>query len=504
MDRNNGRQSWYLFGISLYLYFKDEPIMSLQLRQNLKLAQQLIMTPQLQQAIKLLQLSRLELVETVQQALLENPVLEERPLETDPEADTQQGADERSEKVKEFDVQEQSLLKSAEWDDYLGNFSSTSRQASERELPEELASFETMHAAKPTLESHLLWQLHLSNLTDRKKEIGEVIIGSLDTHGYLHSSIEDIQSICQAEPEEIEEVLHIVQNFDPVGVACRSLSECLQVQVDFLGKDDPVLNSLIQDHLLDIEGGNLQSLAKKFQVNKEDIQAYVRIIQGLDPRPGRSFGGGETFYISPDAYVYAYDDDFIIVLNDEGFPDLQISPFYTQLLESKDGQQSKQYLQEQMRQGLWLLKSIQQRQRTLYKVLEAIVRFQREFFVHGVSQLKPLVLRDVADEIEVHESTVSRITTNKYVATPFGIFELKYFFNSGLGTSNGEQVASESVKAAIKNLISHEDPHKPWSDKQLVECLSKDLQVNIARRTVAKYREALGIPSSTKRKKKMR
>ncbi len=466
------------------------------------MAQQLIMTPQLQQAIKLLQLSRLELVETVQQALLENPVLEERAPETDPETDIQQASEEHSEKVKEFDVQEQSLLKSAEWDDYLGNFSSTSRQASERELPEEMVSFETMYSAKPTLESHLLWQLHLSRLTDRQKEIGEIIVGNLDSHGYLHSNTEDIAGMSEADEEEAEELIKTVQQFDPVGVASRSLSECLQVQVDFLGKDDPILTALIRDHLGDIESGNLQVLAKKFQVTKEDIEAYVQIIQSLDPRPGSSFGGGETFYISPDAYVYAYGDDFVIILNDEGFPDLQISPFYAQLLESKNGQQSKQYLQEQMRQGLWLLKSIQQRQRTLYKVLESIVRFQREFFLHGVSQLKPLVLKDVADEIEVHESTVSRITTNKYVATPFGIFELKYFFNSGLGTSNGEQVASESVKAAIKNLINHEDHQKPWSDKQLVECLNKELQVNIARRTVAKYREALGIPSSTKRKKK--
>ena len=463
------------------------------------------MTPQLQQAIKLLQLSRLELVETVQQALLENPVLEERTPENDPESEMQQAPESSSDAPKEFDVQEKSLLKSAEWDDYLGNFSSTSRQASERELPEEMASFETMHAAKPTLESHLLWQLHLSNLTDRQKEIGEAIIGSLDSQGYLHSSVEDIASICQAEPDEIEDVLPIVQQFDPVGVASRSLAECLLVQIDFLGKDDPILRALIRDHLEDVENDNLQALAKRFQVSREDIKAYVQIIQGLDPRPGSSFGGGETFYISPDAYVYAYGDEFVIVLNDEGFPDLQISPFYSQLLESKNSHESKQYLQEQMRQGLWLLKSIQQRQRTLYKVLESIVRFQREFFVHGVSQLKPLVLKDVADEIEVHESTVSRITTNKYVATPFGIFELKYFFNSGLGTSSGEQVASESVKAAIKSLINSEDASRPWSDKQLVERLNEELQVNnIARRTVAKYREAMGIPSSTKRKKKAR
>ena len=477
--------------------------MSLQLRQNLKLAQQLIMTPQLQQAIKLLQLSRLELVETVQEALLENPVLEERADEPDTETEQQAQKEERSERVREFDVQEASLLKSAEWDDYLGTFSSTSRQASERELPEEMASFETMHAAKPTLESHLLWQLQLSSLSDRQKNIGQVIVGSLDSHGYLHSSVEDIMALSDAEAEEVEDVLGIVQNFDPVGVASRSLSECLQVQITFLGKDDPILNALIQDHLSDLENGDLQALAKKFQVNREDIQAYLRIIQGLDPRPGRSFGGGEIFYISPDAYVYSYDDDFIIVLNDEGFPDLQISPYYAQLLESKDDK-SKQYLQEHMRQGLWLLKSIQQRQRTLYKVLESIVRFQHDFFVHGVSQLKPLVLKDIAEEIEVHESTVSRITTNKYVATPYGIFELKYFFNSGLGTSSGEQVASESVKASIKRLISHEDPAKPLSDKLLVDCLSEELQVNIARRTVAKYREAMGIPSSTKRKKKVR
>ncbi len=471
--------------------------MSLQLRQSLKLTQQLVMTPQLQQAIKLLQLSRLELVETVQQALLENPLLEERQNE---EAQTEEVQEQPTEALQEIKIQEESLLKSAEWDDYLGQFSSSSRQAAEREMPEEVASFEAMYAAKPTLESHLRWQLHLSDLSDDQKAIGELIIGNLESSGYLGGSAEELADDNGLDQEAVEAVLKEIQHFDPVGVAARSLEECLLVQLEVLGSDDSLLVSLVRDHMGDIEQNNLSVLVRKFKVDRADILHAVEIIKGLDPRPGNSFSGGATHYISPDVYVYRYGDDFVILLNDEGLPDLQLNPVYLEEAGDKKNV-DRDYWNEQMRQALWIMKSIQQRQRTLYRVMESIVRFQRDFFEHGITQLKPLVLKDVAEDIEVHESTVSRITSNKYASTPFGIYELKFFFNSGLGVDGGGQVASESVKAAIKACIDAEDQSKPFSDKKLVELLNDKLHVNIARRTVAKYREALGIPSSTKRKK---
>jgi RNA polymerase sigma-54 factor len=473
--------------------------MSLQLRQNLKLTQQLVMTPQLQQAIKLLQLSRLELVQTVQEALLENPILEERLNQNEGEEDLEPQKGER-ESFQEVNVNENSLLKNAEWDDYLGVFSSSSRQAGEREVPEEMNSLETIYAAKPSLESHLSWQLHLSNLSEQEKAIGEIIIGNLDSDGYLSLSSEELSETYNYSLEHIENIVKQLQFFDPVGVASRNLQECLKVQLQFLEEDEAILYQLVEDHLHDIENYRYQKLADKFKIPLEYLDEYIGVIKNLDPRPGASLNSGETFYVSPDAYVYKYDDEFIIILNDDGFPDIQVNPYYLEVLSGKKSQY-KHFVQEKTREAMWLIKSIHQRQRTLYKVLESIVTFQRDFFEKGVSYLKPLVLKDVAEDIEVHESTVSRVTTNKYISSPFGIFELKYFFNSGLGVDGGGQVASESVKAAIKKLISEEDPAHPLSDKKLVDILHKDLQVNIARRTIAKYREALTIPSSTKRKK---
>jgi RNA polymerase sigma-54 factor len=471
--------------------------MSLQLRQNLQLTQQLVMTPQLQQAIKLLQYSRLELVETVQQALLENPLLEERQVQEDDQAPQEPQAKEGR---QEISIEEQSLLRNAEWDDYLGNFSSTSRQKSEREVPDDVVSFESVCAAKPSLESHLLWQLYLSNMTPRQREIGEAIIGNLDPSGYLTMSVEEMVEAYSYQAEEVESVLQAVQRFDPVGVGSRNLQECLITQLEVQGEDDPLLFQLVREHLEELQGKNFQALARKLNVSLERLREYCGIIQTCEPRPGSSFSGGDVFYVSPDAYIYSYEDDFVILLNDDGLPDLQINQYYLEQLDQTKGK-SKEFLQEQMRDALWLMKSIYQRQRTLYRVLESILKFQKDFFRAGVTGLKPLILKDVAEDIEMHESTVSRITTNKYVSTPYGIFELKYFFNSGLGVDGGGQVASESVKATIKKMLSEEDPAKPLSDKQIVEMLNDTLQVNIARRTVAKYREAMGIPSSTKRKR---
>lgn len=472
--------------------------MALELRQQLKLSQTLVMTPQLQQAIKLLQLSRLELLETVQQEMLENPFLEETTEEI-----PQQAPDEKavSTETRSKLGSEEDLARNADWEDYLGDFSSTSRQMQVRETEvQEQLSFEGRYAVKPSLEGHLHWQLRLSDLSEKQKDIGEIVIGNLDSNGYLQASALEVAEMARATPEEVEVVLQVMQTFDPVGVAARTPQECLLVQLRVYELDrDPVLVELVKEHLEDLEKKRYKPLCRKFKIGLEDIKEYLTLLQRLDPLPGASFGSGEPFYVSPDVYVYRFDDDFMILLNDEGLPKLQLNSYYMDSLHT-NADKDKEYMQEKMRSAMWLMKSLYQRQRTLYKVTESIVKFQRDFFEHGVTRLKPLILKDVADDINMHESTVSRITTNKFVATPHGIYELKFFFNSGLGLDDGSQMGSESVKATIKQLISEENPKKPLSDERLAEVLKEKLQVNIARRTVAKYRTALNIDSSSKRK----
>jgi len=472
--------------------------MALELRQQLKLSQQLVMTPQLQQAIKLLQLSRVELLETVQQELLENPFLEENIEEIPTEVE-----EKRSINNEDADVYAQEVARNADWEDYLGDFSSTSRQSSSREIEissEDGLSAEARYSVKPTLEGHLNWQLRLSKLTEKQKEIGEAIIGNLSSAGYLQATNEDIAGLTCASAEEVEAVLKVVQRFDPVGVAARTAQECLMVQLEVLNyARDPVLVSLVTEHLEDLEAKRYKSILRKFKLSPEDLKEYLDIIQSLDPLPGASFGGGEPTYVSPDVFVYRMDGDFIIALNDDGLPQLHLSSFYEDSLQAaKDA--DKEYLQDKMRSAAWLIKSLYQRQRTLYKVMESIVRFQKNFFSYGVSGLKPLILKDIADDISMHESTVSRITSNKYAATPYGIFELKFFFNSSLSLDDGSEIGSESVKALIKKYIAAEDAKEPLSDERVGELLKEDLKVNIARRTVAKYRTALDIPSSSKRR----
>ena len=471
--------------------------MALELRQQLKLSQQLVMTPQLQQAIKLLQLSRVELLETVQQELLENPFLEESSLTDDA---SQEQHDDSREAPKE-EVYDRELAKDADWEDYLGEFASTPRlsQSREFELAEEISPLEARYAAKPTLEGHLFWQLRLSSLTEEQKGIGEVIIGNLSSAGYLQASIEEVAEMAQVAPEAVLPVLERVQLFDPIGVAARDARECLMVQIKSLNyARDPILVELVESHLEDLEAKRYKPLLRKFKLDMEELKEYLDIIQSLDPLPGASFGGGEPTYVSPDVFVYKMGDEFVILLNDDGLPQLQLSAMSQMNIGGSE--KEKDYCSEKIRSASWLIKSLYQRQRTLYKVMESIVRHQQPFFEDGVTKLAPLILKDIADDISMHESTVSRITTNKYVATPHGIFELKFFFNSGLELDDGSQVGSESVKALIKKFISEEDTRSPLSDERIGEMLKERLKVNIARRTVAKYRTALDIPSSSRRK----
>lgn len=467
--------------------------MGLELRQQLKLSQQLVMTPQLQQAIKLLQLSRLELVETVQQELLENPFLEETENEAVSEVEDDRSATEDA---------NDALVKDADWENYLGEFSSTSKQSHSRdaEIPEEGMSFEARLASKPSLEGHLSWQMRLSSFTDEEIAVGDVVVGNLDHNGYLKASVDEIMSMIPVEAELVEKVIRKMQLLDPVGIAARTPQECLLVQMKVAGFDsDPVLVSLVTDHLEDLEKHRYKPLVRKFKISMEDLKSYLDLLQTLDPMPGTNFSSTEPHYVSPDVFVYKFGDEFVIMLNDDGLPSLQMNSFYVDNLKASN-EKEKDYFSEKMRSAAWLMKSLYQRQRTLYKVVESIVRFQRDFFEEGVTKLKPLILKEVAEDISMHESTVSRITTNKYVSTPHGIFELKFFFNSALDLGDGSQVGSESVKALIKQLISEENPKKPLSDEKIGEILKEKLDVNIARRTVAKYRSAMDIASSSKRK----
>ncbi|GAB6125444.1 RNA polymerase factor sigma-54 [Humidesulfovibrio idahonensis] len=478
--------------------------MGLELRQQLKLTQQLVMTPQLQQAIKLLQLSRLELVETIQQELMENPFLEELDpdvVDTAPSTDTlddYEHAHTDSESRAEED-----LMRTADWENYLGEFSSVTKQAMGRDLevPEEGLSFEARLTSKPNLDGHLSWQMRLSNFSDRDLSIGEIIIGNLDSRGYLQATAEEIcEQLPGVQPADVETVIRRIQRLDPVGVAARSVQECLLVQIEVLKYDrDPILVSLVRDHLEDLEKHRYKPLTKKFRISMEDLKEYLDVIQTLEPMPGAHFSSNDPQFVSPDVFVYKHGQDFVIVLNEDGFPRLQLNSFYVDNLKAKTSTE-KDYFQDKVRSAEWLMKSLYQRQRTLYKVMESIVRFQRDFFEFGVTKLKPLILKEVAEDIGMHESTVSRITTSKYVATPHGIYELKFFFNSALDLDDGTQVGSESVKALIKQLINEENPKRPLSDEQIGEILKQKLEVNIARRTVAKYRTAMNIESSSKRK----
>ncbi len=472
--------------------------MAFELRQQLKLQQKLMMTQQLQQAIRLLQLSRLELVETVHQELLENPFLEERAPDRSDEAPTQ---DDIRDKDRNDAVYDAESSRNADWEDYLGDFASAPKDYQQREIQEEEENTSPVqrYAEKTTLEGHLLWQLHLSSLTDEEVAIGELIIGNLSSSGYLTESVEGIAEMAQADPETVLSVLQRIQTFDPVGVAARNARECLLAQIYDRGLDkDPVLVGIVSDFLADLEARRFKPVMRRYKLDEEDLKEYLLIIQSLDPMPGASFGSSEPTYISPDVYVRKMGDDFVILLNDDNLPQLTLSERCEQGMQGTA--QEKSYCAEKKRSATWLIRSLEQRNRTLYKVMESIVRHQRDFFESGPSALKPLILREIAEDIGMHESTVSRITSNKYVATPHGLFELKYFFNSAVSMNDGSQVASESVKNMLKKLINEEDKSCPLRDEVLAETLNRELGVKISRRTVAKYRSVMDIPSSSKRK----
>jgi RNA polymerase sigma-54 factor len=469
--------------------------MPLQLKQSLTLAQQLIMTPQLQQAIKLLQLSRLELLETITHEMETNPILEDHPSE-----DSEY---ERESETAPSDTQTDTAETSGDdrdWESYVADYSSGWNDSGyERK---ETPPFESVIPTKADLYSHLTFQLDMGHFTERQKQIGIHIIGNLDEDGYLKASPEEIIQVVGCSEEEVLETLRLIQNFDPVGVAARDTRECLLIQARFHKLGGTIVENIIQDHMDKLENKRYDLIARSLSVPLEEVLAALSVITRFEPKPGRQYSEEQAIYISPDIYVFKVGDDYEISLNEDGLPKLRVNSFYRDVLSGRNnlGEEAKQYIQEKLKSAAWLIKSIHQRQRTIYRVTTSIFRFQRDFLERGISYLKPLVLRDVAEDIHMHESTISRVTTNKYVHTPQGVFELKFFFNSAIQCLDGESVSSESVKEQLKTIIKSENKAKPYSDQEVAELLRK-VNINVARRTVAKYRETLGILPSRKRRK---
>jgi RNA polymerase sigma-54 factor len=446
-------------------------------------------------------------MDVVREELEENPVLEEGQETPEDKAQSEEelaaeNTDEAApEALKEIEGDGDGMA-DIDWKTYLESYSLGGTTADSYEDDEDRPSYENLLTKKPSLTDHLMWQLGLSRLENREREVAAEIIGNVDDDGYLQVSIEELSAQIGCDPEQAEKVLSAVQDFDPPGVASRNLQECLLKQVEQLGMTEDAVGIILRDHINDLENRRYQVIARCLQIPLDDVFSAAKFISSLDPRPGSQFGQEDVHYIIPDIFVYKISDEYIVVLNDEGLPNLRINSFYRNALSGAEQLDEKagEYIQEKLRGALWLIKSIHQRQRTIYRVTKSIVKFQRDFFDRGVEHLKPLVLRDVAEDIEMHESTVSRVTTNKYVQTPQGLFELKYFFNSGINTTGGDSVASESVKSKIKEIITAEDARKPFSDQKIVEIL-RGQGIDIARRTVTKYREMLGVGSSTQRKR---
>ncbi len=473
--------------------------MAIELKQSVKLTQQLVMTPQLQQAIKLLQLGRLELTEAINHEMLENPVLEElSEEELEPEALARHSDEEEGVAPQKNEDSYDDL----DWEKFLDEFEDM-RYAGFKsgEKPDELPSVDATLSQPVTLADHLLWQLKMSNSTLEEEQIGQFIIGNINEDGYLVADIEHLAQEIGVEPDKALAVLKKIQKFDPVGVGARDLKECLLLHVEQFNEVPSTARSIIEEHLGKLEKRDYQGIASALKVPIDRVKESVRFIQDLEPKPGRPFIQERPEYITPDMYVYRVTEGYVIVLNEDGLPKLKVSPYYRRLLKEarKDSQVTREYIQEKLKSAVWLIRSLHQRQRTIYRVMESILKHQREFFDKGISFLKPMVLRDVAQDIEMHESTISRVTANKYVYTPQGIFPLKFFFNSKIPTAGGGEVAAETVKDRIKQIIESENPKKPYSDQQMVEKLG-EYGINIARRTVTKYRESMGILSSTKRR----
>ena len=503
----------------------------MEIKQQLKLSQQLVMTPQLQQAIRLLQLSRLELIEEIRKECDANPVLadedfEPRPRNQETSGETiqtttaEQGEsriemlDDRK-RIESGEAQKTDTKQANEidWEQFLENRTLQQPLPANRGGFDDLPPIEQNLTKGQSLVDHLRWQVQMSDMTDTEKRFAELVLGNLDDNGFLDLkgverpdgtrtpdlTIEELAQESGLDPEDAPDVLRMLQEFDPVGVCARDLRECLLVQAEVFGYEDMDV-TIIDKHLHNLEKHNYQAIARDLKVPVEEVYESVKEIQKLESRPARNFTDTDEkqIAITPDVYVVKDEDKWTVTDNDRGVQRLYINEALTkQLLKDPN---AKEFIGEKLRNAQWLIRAIEQRRKTIIRVTECIVEKQREFFDRGIDFLKPMILRDVAETVGMHESTISRVTSNKYVNTPQGLFELKFFFNSAIRREHDEDIASESVKQAIKKIISEEDAREPHSDQKIVEILAQ-VDIVIARRTVAKYREMLGILSSSKRKK---
>ena len=482
--------------------------MKLALRQT----QRVVMTPLLQQAIQLLQLSTIELEQVVRKELEENPLLEEVPTET---GDTNSPATEAtpegpttptvtSEPPAEPVSKETATVDGERADELPFDLNQaifdepderTPVSMEEREdLPfENLSGNDTL-----SLTDHLMEQLRFAAADPVTLRVGEAIIGNLDEDGYLRADLTEIAEGTGHPVEAVEAALRLVQGFDPRGVAARSIQECLLLQVTADPEPDPVTVEILERYFEDLGRRRYAEIARAMKLSTDRIMESVEEIQTLEPKPGRRFGGGDSRYIVPDVTIQKIGADYVVLLNEEGIPRLRVNSLYRSLLR-RSSDEAKQYVEQKIRSAVWLIKSVEQRQRTLRRVAQSLVNFQREFLDKGIAHLRPLALRDVGDDISMHESTISRVTTNKYVQTPQGLFELKFFFHSGIASKDGAMVSSVSVKKIIRDMVDAEEASTPLSDQEIAQALHGQ-GLTIARRTVAKYREELGVLPSHQRR----
>ncbi|HZH94014.1 MAG TPA: RNA polymerase factor sigma-54 [Tissierellaceae bacterium] len=448
---------------------------------TLEQSQKLIMTPELRQAIQLLQYTSLELNSYLKKEMEENPLLEmEGPSDVEQSVET----------LKDE--------KDIDWKEFLESYDDISYK-SEVDRNRKEYSFENFVSYTPSLKDYLIEQLNMISLGAAEYRIADYIIQNINSNGYLDTSLTEISSQLRVSEEEVEAVLTVIQSFEPYGVGARSLKECLLIQVR--DENDFLVERVINDHLEDIATNKIAHIAKELDISIQKAQEYVDIIKCLEPKPGRTFrGDGEdTRYITPDASIEEIDGEYVIFINDITGPRLNINQYYKSLLKDGGDVETTEFLQDKLNSAMWLIKSIEQRRQTLYKVVQSILKYQKEFLVHGEKRLVPLTLKDVAEDIEMHESTISRATSGKYVQTPKGVFELKYFFTTGLSGKSGE-VSATSVKSIIKGIIDREDQKKPLSD-QVISNLLEERGMEVSRRTVAKYRDELKIPSSSRRRR---
>lgn len=474
--------------------------MSIQQKLHLKLGQKLVMTPSLQQAIKLLPLARLELQTYLAQEMQVNPVLEEAVTQQEEEYDAESEMKEAEEQAAEKEEKgKEGVNDTFDYEAFFRDYFDLSYTPFTSPEITEYPSFENTLVNPTSLNSHLEWQLGLSSPPEPINSIASEIIGNLDENGYLKVPLEEIAQANGYEMKDVEKALDIVQHLDPIGVGARDLKECLMIQVHHYGYTGTPVETIINEHLDLLRNHNYNELAKKLKCSLDEVETWVDHVKHLDPMPGLKFSSSRPQYVTPDVYVVKVDGDYKILLDDDGIPKLRINPIYRRMMDESNSPETIEYIKDKIKSALWLIKSIDQRQKTIYKVAESIVRHQRSFLDYGIEFLKPLILKTVAEDIGMHESTVSRAVTNKYMHTPQGVFEMKFFFHSSLSNSRGVDVSSLSIKERLKKIIEAENPGKPLSDSEITTIFQKE-GLKISRRTIAKYREDMKIPPSHQRR----